>query len=80
MFEVPSLYGSFSHLTGVSQQEIEEAKQLCSPRSVIPCDNDMFDLCCQKMNENDLLYPKSCDECVDLYFTLRDIIRTWLNA
>ena len=80
MLEVPSLYGTRSYLTNLTPQEIDASKDLCSFRSAVTCDTDMYRLCCHMMHQNDLEYPNTTAEAMHLYFALRGIVRNQLNV
>ncbi len=81
MFEVPSLYGTRSYLTEVVQNEIDAARQLCSFRQAMPCDNDVYELCCHVMSQNGLQYPRINvhNDNINVYLQLRHILRNMLN-
>jgi len=79
MFEVPSLYGTSSYLNTISEQELNACVQLCSFRSAIPCDTDMYTLCCQTLRQHQLAYPDTPDQAMHAYCTLRQSIRNLLN-
>lgn len=80
MMEAPFLYGTRSYLNNITQQEIDDSKNICEFRKAIPCDEDMYNLCCNSMRENNLDYPNSCEEAIQLYFTLRVLIRNQLGV
>jgi len=41
-------------------------------RSSIPCDTDMFELCCEVMADENLEPPTTFDEAVNVYLLLRN--------
>ena len=79
MFKIPYLDGTFSFLTDISQPELNACRDLCSFRSTIPCDKDMFDLCCHILLENQLHVPNTPEEALHVYMNLRQTIRNILN-
>ena len=79
MFNVPVVYGEQSHLTNITQQEIDACRSNCSFRSAIPCDTDMYELCTQIMRRDGHAFPKTTDEGLGLYMSLRDAVRQLLN-
>ena len=78
MLNIPELYDTESMLTNVDQ-ELGPVLNLCTFRTAIPCDQDMSDLCVEIMNENNVQYPTTSDEGIDLYFLLREAIRNLLT-
>ena len=79
MFEVPYLYGANSYLTSITQQEHDSIKDLCTLRSDIPCDIDIYELCCHLLHVNNFAYPRTVQEATNLYLNLRRQIRALLN-
>ena len=79
MLNIPELYDTESMLTNVGDQELGPVLNLCTFRTAFTCDQDMFDLCVEIMNENNVQYPTTSDERIDPYFLLRGAIRNLLT-
>lgn len=75
MFSAPHLWGADDHLVHVNASDLATAKQTCKFLTTIPCDEDIFDLCTITMEESGLDFPNNTSEALDLYMSLRDVIR-----
>jgi len=78
MFEIPELYNADSHLQTVAQQDITNAAPLSLFRDAIPCDPDVYQLCCTVMRQHAMTYPRNCEEALAVYFLCRESIRQLL--
>nr|XP_054761103.1 uncharacterized protein LOC129267417 [Lytechinus pictus] len=78
MFNLPSLYTTRDYLHGVSQERMQACKEECVFRKTIPCDEDIFELCCI-MNEVGYEYPRDRHGARLLYVALRREITHLLN-
>lgn len=74
MYLAPRLWGAEDHLVPLSD-DLATCKESCKFLSSVPCDEDMFDLCTIIMEESGLEFPMSRSQALDLYVSLRDIIR-----
>ncbi|XP_063971427.1 uncharacterized protein LOC135158071 [Lytechinus pictus] len=79
MFNLPSLYTTRDYLHGVSQERMQACKEECVFRKTIPCDEDIFELCCIVMNEVGYEYPRDRHGARLLYVALRHEITHLLN-
>jgi len=79
MYELPCLYNTRSYITQMTQAELQQYRNLSTPRSSIPCDENMHELCCHIMSNNHLRLPDTTEEAVDLYLHLRNTIRNALS-
>jgi hypothetical protein len=75
MYNVPVLYKTRSYLVEVAHEEIEVFKQHCRFRNAIPCDADVYDLCCSILHTLNLAYPGKPDDGLNIYMILRQHIR-----
>ena len=80
MMNHPELYGTRSHLIELSQQDMEDVAddELCATIEVIPCDADIYNLACQIMRDRNLAIASEWSENLELYKTLRRIIKGML--
>ena len=78
MYNIPELYGTQSYLRHVSQNDIQVQERFCTYRTSVPCDQDLYDLCCMAMIDHNLMYPKSTEEALEIYYALRFEIRNLL--
>ena len=74
MFEVPSLWGTENQLTEASSNEIDICKTEAVFRSALPCYQDIFDLCIEIMNRDNLDQTQGAQQAIDLYLHLREEI------
>ena len=78
MFDVPVLYNSHDQMVPITPHDIQLHKPRCRFRSLVPCDDDMFDLCCMLMRTRNVRMPTSADEGVRLYLLLREEVKSIL--
>ncbi|KAJ8245053.1 hypothetical protein GJAV_G00276110 [Gymnothorax javanicus] len=78
MFSAPHLWGADDHIVRVNAIDLATAKQTCKFLTAIPCDEDIFDLCTITMEESGLGFPNNISDALDLYMSLRDVIRPQL--
>ncbi|KAJ8303346.1 hypothetical protein KUTeg_019742 [Tegillarca granosa] len=74
MYHLPEAYGTHHYLCPVSSEEIQECQRYCPPKSMLPCDRDIYELCCLIMAENNKSPPRDAFEAAMLYRFLREII------
>ena len=55
-------------------EKIRNCKEECTFKGPYPCDEDVFDLCCVLMEENNMQSPDSVATATILYCTLREQI------
>ena len=75
MYMAPHLWGTEDHLVGSFSSDLNTCKESCKFLTAVPCDEDMFDLCTMYMEESGLRFPVNRSQALDLYVSLRDIIR-----
>jgi len=75
MFEIPALYNTISQLIPISRDDLQPVLGMCADRSVIPCDEDIFYLCCHLMSVNGLQVPLNVDTGLEIYVFLRNAIK-----
>lgn len=78
MFSAPHVWGVDDHIVRHDAIDLATAKQTCKFLTTIPCDGDIFDLCIITMEELGLGFPINTSEALDLYLSLRDVIRPQL--
>lgn len=71
MFNVPETYGTQDYLVPVDDDKVKMCEDHCTFKSELPCDEDIFEMCCILMEESGLSLPHDPDEAVSLYKTLR---------
>ncbi|XP_071956877.1 uncharacterized protein [Antedon mediterranea] len=74
MYTMPHLYGGEEFIVGVEADEIDVCGTECTFKCRIPCDKDVFDLSSILIEERQLTIPTSCDEGLQLYNSLRNIL------
>ncbi len=79
MLEVPVLYGTHSYFNNITTQEQNACRDICSFRSVIPCDIEMYSLCVEILRQLRLAYPTTPNDALQVYLTLRQSLRHLLN-
>ena len=78
MYTFPELYGTRDFLKPIEDASLEICKSQCVFRRAIPCDSDLYELCCIFMAELHLTVPTDPFEAVNLYMQLREAIRAAL--
>lgn len=76
MFELPTLYGTSSHLVPLTANDLQAVSGRCANRSVIPCDEDVFLLCCHLQNMHGLQVPQNFKSGLETYIFLRNTIKS----
>lgn len=73
LYLVPELSGSRNYLHHLHQTEINRCLAACASDNdhVIPCDIDVFEMCCRIMNDKQLQYLNETWDLVKLYYKLR---------
>ena len=79
MLEVPALYGTSSQLIPLATDELDSVEDQCTHRSVIPCDEDVYKMCCCLMGSHGYSVPNNPKSGLDLYFFLRSSLREMLG-
>lgn len=81
MYTNPELFDRSDYLQQVSDNDVQFCMQQCTMRSSIPCDGDVFDICCEVMAEEGVSGPKTVQEAVDVYLLLRNKVAAlyWLT-
>lgn len=74
MYFMPELYDATDNLHQVTKDRIAVCKQECRFSKAIPCDTDIYELCCILMEENGQEFPQTPDAAVDLYLALRELV------
>ena len=75
MFGHPEVFGTHDLTHHVSAIDVEVCKMDCTFKREYPCDEDIFELCCIEMYENNWTEPIDPYEASDLYKELRTAIR-----
>ncbi|XP_056328370.1 uncharacterized protein LOC130240759 [Danio aesculapii] len=78
MFAVPSLYGVQNFLHPIEQTKLSICKEECLVKDY-PCDEDVFQLCVQLLDEHNLALSDDVYEITDLYLKLRELILEGLD-
>ncbi|XP_071944693.1 uncharacterized protein [Antedon mediterranea] len=73
MYNVPYLFGGQECIIPVDVAKVEVCESESIFKSQIPCDKDVFDLCSIFLEEKQLSMPKTCDEGLQLYSSLRNM-------
>ncbi|KAJ8030963.1 hypothetical protein HOLleu_27528 [Holothuria leucospilota] len=79
MYISPRSYGTRDYLHNVERDELEVCLEECRFKDGFPCCQEVFDVCCVIMNEQNLLPPSSPSEAVELYQILRQALRNMLR-
>ena len=74
MYEVPELYLTQDYLQAVNLDDVQNCKLSCTERSLFTCDNDVYDLCLQIMNERHIAWSRDPYDRVNLFMELKDSI------
>lgn len=74
MYLAPHLWGA-EDLIIPFNDDLTTCKESCKFLTSVPCDEDMFDLCTIIMEESGLEFPTSRSQALELYLSLRDIVR-----
>lgn len=77
MYMAPHLWGAEDCLIPLTE-DLTTCKDSCTFVSSVPCDVDVFDLCTIIMKESSLEFPSTASQALDLYFHLRDAVRSAL--
>ncbi|KAK3097954.1 hypothetical protein FSP39_014819 [Pinctada imbricata] len=75
LYSLPELCGANNYLHSIEEMKIEVCKTECMLKPEIPCDEDVYNLCCLEMEENGWDNPVNPEDAIELYFFLRPIIR-----
>jgi hypothetical protein len=71
MYNLPELYGTVDYISQVSSAEINICKGICTFRQLVPCDQDVYDLCWEIIGNMGYNFPHDPYSAVDLYLNLR---------
>jgi len=71
MFTCPELYNTIDYLCAADGVKLECCRQQCLAKTVVPCDDTVFELCCIIMQDSGWDFPYSAREGIDLYINLR---------
>lgn len=77
MHMAPHLWGAEDCLVPLTE-DLTLCKNSCTFVSSVPCDVQVFDLCTIIMEESSLEFPSTMSQALDLYFHLRDTVRSQL--
>ncbi|XP_039903033.1 uncharacterized protein LOC120743455 [Simochromis diagramma] len=77
MHMAPHLWGAEDCLVPLTE-DLTLCKNSCTFVSSVPCDVQVFDLCTIIMEESSLGFPSTMSQAFDLYFHLRDTVRSQL--
>ncbi|XP_019206659.1 uncharacterized protein LOC109196682 [Oreochromis niloticus] len=77
MHMAPHLWGAEDCLVPLTE-DLTLCKNSCTFVSSVPCDVQVFDLCTIIMEESSLEFPSIMSQALDLYFHLRDTVRSQL--
>ncbi|PIK52036.1 hypothetical protein BSL78_11049 [Apostichopus japonicus] len=80
MYFAPRTYLTRDFSNHVEPDELEVCREECRFKDDFPCSQEVFELCCVLMNEQNWLPPTSPQEAVDLYLYLREAIRNLLRV
>lgn len=75
---VPQLYGARDYLHNVDLEKVEVCLEECVFKD-FPCDEDVFNICVDLMSEHNLTLTNDVFETVNLYITLRQLIKNDLD-
>ncbi|XDV17739.1 hypothetical protein PO909_023558, partial [Leuciscus waleckii] len=78
MYAVSHLYGATDHLHPVCLEKVQVCLEECVFKD-FPCDEDTFNVCVDLMSEHDLNHTNDVFAAVDLYITLRVLIKSELE-
>lgn len=78
MFQLPEVYGTRGYLKHVEQDRIDLCKEECQFTDEFPCDQDLFEYCCQTMITNRWEAPGNPEAALNLYMNLRERIRRYI--
>jgi hypothetical protein len=79
MYTSPELYGTQDFLCSADAPKVELCEQECLKKSVIPCDEAVFDACVMLMLRDNLNFPNDAAEAIELYLHLRGEIHQELG-
>ena len=75
MYYMPESYGTVDYLCPMSDEHIQACQDERTLRKNIPCDKDVYDMCCTLIGENGYQFPQNAGSALDLYIQLkRDIL------
>ena len=75
LYSLPELCGADNYLHEVEDIKIQLCEEECRKKAEIPCDRDVYDLCCLEMEDNGWDKPENPNEAIELYLFLRSTIR-----
>ncbi len=73
LYRFPFLYGGNDHGKNLDIHDVEQFENQCLMKSD-PCDPEIFQLCCELVDEYDIPVPDDCHAAIDLYIRLRELI------
>lgn len=79
MYTMPLVYETRDYMIAAQQTDIDACCNACTFREGIPCDPEMFELLMILMAQHGLEAPAGVLEALDLYHTLRPIVRQEFN-
>lgn len=71
LFFMPELEKSQNYLYHVSADDIEVGFEAATVRPLVPCDQDVFQLCCFILHDRQWNFPNEISEMLVLYRNLR---------
>lgn len=74
MFFTPEIWNARDQMQLVQEAELDVCSQEATFRSVVPCDEDVDQLCISVMRRDDIDPPKEFSEAIQLYRHLRNVI------
>lgn len=74
MYLAPHLWRAEDLLLPLTD-DLASCKESCKFLSAVPCDEDIFDMCTIMMEESGFGFPMSMSQALDLYVSLRNLIR-----
>ena len=75
MYYTPEIFNCRDYLQNVSQLELDICKQYCVSRESISCDEQIFNECCEIMQEENIDIPDTRESAEQTYLYLRQILR-----
>lgn len=75
MYELPELYNTNDYLLPVNQDKLELCETQCHSKNDFPCDQDLFNYCCQIAQAQEWNPPETPEEAINFYINLREHVR-----
>ena len=79
MYQLPELFGTRNYLFHPRREEIQFCREECLFREPVPCDIDVYDMCCILMVEKGYRFPVDHHGALLLYRALSDDFKDLMN-